>query len=288
MSIDKEVVYGAVDGRELKMDLYRPEGGGVPTRTAVLLVHGGAWIMGERGMMAPLAAQLAAKGFLAMPVEYLLVGEAAWPAQLDDVVAAVRWTADNAEQLNVDADRIVVLGASAGAQLALLAAAALRAKPRVAAVVSLFAASELTVDPTPVKGIFNAAMLLGPTTTDKAVRAASPLHQLAADFPPVFLLHGGQDWLIDPVASLRVYEKLVDLGVPAELHIVAGSHHEFTGEPGMTAPMMSEVALFLDRFVVDPNRWAAESQASNIFAQGPEALQAMMAQMAEQQPGGGH
>ena len=285
MSIEHDVVYHTVNGRELKADLYRPEGSTVPTRTAVVLVHGGGWIVGDRHMMEGIASQFAAKGFLAVAVEYRLVREAHWPAQLDDVTAAVRWTADNAARLGIDADRIVLAGGSAGGHLALMAAASLRAKPRVAAVLSLFAASELTVDPTPAKGQFNAALLLGPDANEAVLRAASPLHQITADFPPVFLLHGARDWMIDPAASLRVYEKLVGLGVPAELHIVAGALHEFIGEPGMTGPMVSEMALFLNRLLVEPDRWAAETEASNLFAKGPEVVQAMMAQLLA---GGGH
>jgi acetyl esterase/lipase len=233
-------------------------------------------------MMEPLAACFAAKGFLAISVEYRLAREASWPSQLDDVIAAVRWTADNAERLGIDRGRIVVAGSSAGGQLAMLAAAALRKEPRIAAVISLFTASELTVDPKPAKGQLDASALLGAGASAETVRAASPLYRITADFPPVFLLHGGADWLIDPVASVRVYNKLVDVGVPAELHIVAGALHEFIGEPGMTAPMVSEIASFLDRVLIDPERWAAESQANNLFAQGPEVLKAMMAQMAEQ------
>lgn len=282
MSIEKDVVYNTVNGRELRADLYRPEGGEVPTRTAVLLFHGGGWILGDRHMVESLGSQFAAQGFLAVGVEYRLVREAPWPAQLDDVVAAVRWTADNAERLGVDPDRIVVAGASAGAQLAMMAAAELRENQQIAAVISLFGANELTVKPEPVKGLFNAAALLGDDASDEAVRAASPLHRITADFPPVFLLHGGSDWLIDPEASLRVYNKLVELGVTAELHIVAGALHEFIGEPGMTGPMVSEFALFLSRFLVEPERWQAETQAGNLFAQGPEAVQALMAQLLEQ------
>lgn len=282
MSIEKDVVYNTLDGRDLKLDLYRPEGSEVPTRTAVVLIHGGGWVLGDRHMLESLGSEFAAQGFLGAAVEYRLVREAPWPAQLDDVIAAVLWLADNAESLGIDPDRIVLAGGSAGGHLAMMAAAALRDKPRVAAVLALFAASDLTVDPTPAKGTFNASALLGSDATEEAVRAASPVHQITVDFPPVFLLHGGSDWLIDPVASLGVYDRLVDLGVPAELHIVAGALHEFTGEPGMTGPMVSEMALFLSRVLIEPERWTAETEASNVFAKGPEAVQALMTQLLEQ------
>lgn len=286
MSIEKDVVFDTANGRELRVDLYRPEGGDVPTRTAVLLVHGGGWILGDRHMMESLGTAFAAQGFLAAAVEYRLVRESPWPAQLDDVSAAVRWMAENATSLGIDAQRIVVAGSSAGAQLAMMAAAAPPGQQQIAAVLALFPASELTVSPEPQKGLFNASALLGDDASEEAVRAASPLYQVTPDFPPVFLLHGGSDWLIDPVASLRMYQRLVEAGVTAELHIVAGALHEFIGEPGMTGPMVAEFALFLQRFLVEPDRWAAETQANNLFAQGPEAVQALMAQLLEQ--GGEH
>ena len=46
MPIENNVTFAAPGGRELKLDLYRPDGGSVPTRTAVILVHGGGWMLG--------------------------------------------------------------------------------------------------------------------------------------------------------------------------------------------------------------------------------------------------
>lgn len=279
MPVESDIVYASPGGRDLKLDLHRPEGGGVPTRTAVILVHGGGWMVGERGMITPLAAQFAAQGFLAIPVEYRLVREAPWPAQRDDVVAAVEWVAANAESLGIDADRIVVGGGSAGGHLALMATAQLGGKDRIAAVLSLFSASELSLEQPAPRGMFGAPQLVGPDASPDALRAASPLHQVDANFPPVFLLHGGSDWMIDPQASINLYQRLRELGVTTELHIVAGALHEFIEEPGMTGPMVSEVALFLDRLLLDPDRWAKDTAEHNLFAQGPEKVMALMQQL---------
>ena len=276
MSNDTSITYAAPGGRELKLDLYRPQEDSVPTRTAVVIVHGGGWMLGERGMVAPLAKEFAAQGFLAVPVEYRLVKEAPWPAQRDDVVAAAEWVAANAGELGIDADRIVFAGSSAGGHLALMAAAALGGKARIGAVLSLFSASELTLEQPAPKGTFGAPQLVGPDASAEALAAASPLHQVDAEFPPVFLLHGGADWMIDPQASINLYQRLVELGVKAEMHIVADALHEFVEEPGLCGPMVSEMALFLDRVMVAPERWAAETQEHNLFAQGPEAVMALM------------
>lgn len=276
MPNESSITYAAPGGRELKLDLYRPEGGTVPTRTAVIIVHGGGWMLGERGMVAPLANAFAARGFLAVPVEYRLVREAPWPAQRDDIVAAAQWVAANAADLGIDAGRIVLAGSSAGGHLALMAAAALGGKARIGAVVSLFSASELTLDQPAPKGTFAAPQLVGPDASAEALAAASPLHQVNADFPPVFLLHGGADWMIDPQASINLYQRLVELGVTAEMHIVAGALHEFVEEPAMCGPMVSEIALFLDRMMIDPARYEVDTKEHNLFAQGPEAVMALM------------
>jgi len=286
MSIERNVVIHNYSGRELHVDLYQPDGGSALTRSAVLLIHGGGWAVGHRNTMEGLARAFAARGFLAVAVEYRLLPEAPWPAALEDVSTAAKWTASNAERLGIDPARIVLAGSSAGGHLALLATARLRQNPRIAAVISLFAASDLTLATVPEKGRFNATALLGAGASEATLRAATPLQQLTADFPPVLLLHGGADWLIDPIASQRVYDKLVSLGCAAELHILAGATHEFTSEPRMVEPVVAEAAWFLDRLVLEPQRWAAEAKANNLFAQGPEAFKAAKAKAAAQ--GAGH
>lgn len=139
-------------------------------------------MLGERNMVAPLASQFAVNGFVAVTVEYRLVREAAWPAQQADVVSAIEWVAANADRLGIDAARIVVGGSSAGGHLALMATAQLAGSGKVAAVLSLFSASELTLDQPAPQGMFAAPQLVGPDADSEQLRAASPLHQLTVDF----------------------------------------------------------------------------------------------------------
>ena len=67
-----------------------------------------------------------------------------------------------------------------------------------------------------------------------------------------------------------------------KLHIVAGALHEFIEEPGMTGPMVAEIALFLDRLLLSPDRWAKGTADHNLFAQGPEKVMALMQQLLAQ------
>lgn len=271
MGLPEARTYSAFDGTALRADLYPPVDRSAAKQAAVVLVHGGGWTLGDRKMMEPLALEFAAQGFLAITVQYRLVTEAAWPAQRDDVVAAIDWVAVNAPDWGVDPGKVIVVGSSVGAQLAMLAVGRCKA-PGIAALVSLHGVSELTLDAEPSPGAFGAAAILGSDASDEALELASPLHQIGPAFPPTFLIHGGSDWLIAPVAPVRVYQALAAAGVSVELHIVAKAHHEFASEPQWLAPITSEMTRFIDRVLMAAEQWDQAARQANIFAQGPEAL----------------
>jgi acetyl esterase/lipase len=108
-------------GNATTLDVYTPrqyvgkQGAKLPT---VVLVHGGAWVRGDRSDLSPQANQLARNGFLAVSVNYRLADEARWPAQRTDVTRAVTFLRKNAAFFNVDSRRMALLGSSAGGQIA--------------------------------------------------------------------------------------------------------------------------------------------------------------------------
>jgi acetyl esterase/lipase len=101
-----------------KMDIYIPEGTG--PFPVVVLIHGGAFKMGDKGMEASNAAALVAKGIAAASINYRLSGEARYPAQIEDCKAAVRFLRANAAKYNLNPDKIGSWGASAGGNLSSL------------------------------------------------------------------------------------------------------------------------------------------------------------------------
>ena len=113
------VTYARYGTREMKLDLFRPEGGG-DARPAVIVVHGGAWITGHHRMENPFAAELARRGYVAATVEYRLSNEAKYPAQIHDLKAAVRFLRANASRYGIDPKRIAAVGASSGGHLVAL------------------------------------------------------------------------------------------------------------------------------------------------------------------------
>ncbi len=112
------LVYARYGTREMRLDLFRPEGKG--TFPAVIVVHGGAWITGNHAMENPFAMELARRGYVAATVEYRLSNEAKYPAQIHDLKAAVRYLRANAARYNIDPNRIAAVGASSGGHLVAL------------------------------------------------------------------------------------------------------------------------------------------------------------------------
>jgi acetyl esterase/lipase len=118
--VKKDIVYCSIGERQLLADVYQPATRQKHGYPAVLLIFGGGWKSGNKDHWIPFAQQLAAKGYVAVAVEYRLSPEAKYPAAVYDLKAAIRWMRSNAKRFNIDRERIASLGVSAGGQLASL------------------------------------------------------------------------------------------------------------------------------------------------------------------------
>jgi acetyl esterase/lipase len=111
------------------MDIYRvPNAGPKP---AIIFVHGGSYVGSDprddrNGVYSEndrFMAYVASRGYVVAAVRYRLADEAKWPAQLQDVKAAIRWLRGNAEQGGADPQRVAVWGESAGGHIAAMVGA---------------------------------------------------------------------------------------------------------------------------------------------------------------------
>lgn len=229
--------YGEAGDEPLLADVYLPESDG--PRPGVLMVHGGAWQFGSRRSMRPLAAQLAARGYCVVSIDYRLAPKHKFPAQIEDCRAAVRWMRQNAASLKLDSTRIAGVGVSAGGQLVLLLATnnagaaapdtnadadASEADHWLNAAVGLAAPCDFRPMPADAAGL---AYWLGGTRSERpeAYAAASPAAFVSPDDPPTLLIHGEKDPLV-PVASPRaMHAKLSGVGVATELMVMPGAAH---------------------------------------------------------------
>ena len=157
---------------------------------AVLLIHGGGWKSGSWEDFESLAPAMTRRGVMAAAIDYRLAPEHRWPAQLEDVFAAI----DFLHHQQVDRERIALWGHSAGGHLALMAG--LLRPDLVRCVVALGAPADLRrieqTSPDPLEDIFD------PEHLD----AASPISVPCDAPPPVLLVHGERD-PVCPVAHAR-------------------------------------------------------------------------------------
>ncbi|ATJ82702.1 alpha/beta hydrolase [Halomonas beimenensis] len=207
--------------QSLTADLYLPDTPGSSRRPAALVVHGGGWQRRGPEDMADIAERLAARGYVVANIAYRFAPEYRFPAQLDDLRAAMDWLHAHAEAWRIDTRRIVGVGYSSGAhRVSLLASRGPSpggSHPGLAAVVAGGLPSDLLK--------FDDGRLvvefIGGTRAEKrdAYVQASPARQVTPATPPHFLFHGRLDALVPVDHATDMYARLAAAGVPAELYL---------------------------------------------------------------------
>ena len=126
-------VFRDIDGHRIYADVYHADGEG--THPCALFIHGGGLIMGHRRMLPPYLESVRRRGYSIVSIDYRLAPETKLPAIVGDVAAAWSWLRAEASALDIDRDRVAVVGHSAGGFLTLWSGFGLT--PRPAAVVSI-------------------------------------------------------------------------------------------------------------------------------------------------------
>ena len=251
------VVVGTTGERDLLADVFIPPPG-VATGAAVLLVHGGAWRLGDRTQLRGYGFLVGRRGITCVATDYRLVDEGIWPGPLADTKAALRWMRASADELGIDPDRIAVAGASSGGHLALLMAATQNvaefegdgghggAGTEVAAAIGLYAPTSLVPGDEMLKDDVEA--LLGDGATHATYREASPLAYADPHWPPVLLFHSNPDDVVPRRQTLDLYEALQGAGVSTEIHLFEGQpRHAYDATPAMGRLTAELIVSFLER-----------------------------------------
>jgi acetyl esterase/lipase len=212
---------------ELRCDIYLPDG--AAPRGVAVLIHAGGWRLGSRTAMADAARALAVRGWAVVAPQYRLLGEAPWPAQIEDVKRALRWTRAARDRFGDSCDHLAVVGYSAGGHLAALLGG-MADDPRwggpelaVRAVVAGGTPSDL---PAFCHGKLVPALIGRPCTEAlPSYRDASPIAHVSPGDPPVFLYHAGWDRLV-PIDQAERYQATLDhAGVTNEYFVIRGHGH---------------------------------------------------------------
>lgn len=208
-------------------------------RGIVVFIHGGAWREGSRRDFSVEMLQAANMGYLSASVDYRLTPLHQFPAPVDDVQCAVRYLKRLAAVLSFDSSRVVLVGLSAGGQIALIAAAApsnsgngcpdLVASPHVTGVASISGIYDLRTSANVGADLRQAliAYLGGiPENIPTIANAASPIVRAVRADAPVLMIHGRLDFLI-PISQPRIYGmRLRDLNIGATLvELTTGGHY---------------------------------------------------------------
>ncbi len=226
LRVERNVVFHQVDGQSVLADLYRPNHHEI--LPIIVMIHGGAWIAGDKWNVIDHAAQMAEAGFVVMAINYRLAPRYRWPAQQVDCQAALEWVAQHHSEWHADKHRIGVWGYSAGGHLGLmLALDQSPGLPRVQACVAGGPPCDLQTIAPDSRMLF---AFLGGTRAEipERYRDASPITRVSSDDPPVFLFHGDQDGIVPFDNSQRMYEALVQKGVACEFHKVEELGHLMT------------------------------------------------------------
>ncbi|MDH6130847.1 acetyl esterase/lipase [Kitasatospora sp. MAA4] len=226
------IVYATVRGfRPLLLDLHVPAGPG--PFPVVVWIHGGGFAFGDRRFLPDTVERdavftaLAAAGIATATIDYRLSGEAHFPAQLDDVTAALAHLRANAEALGLDAERIGIWGESAGGTFGALAALG---DGRIAAAVCWYPLTDLAAR-WPQRSDSNEGLLLGgsPAELPELAALGSPVAQVGPGAPPFLLLHGTADRQVPSSHSEQLHERLLKAGGRSTYLPVPGADHCFEG-----------------------------------------------------------
>jgi acetyl esterase/lipase len=215
----------------LRLDFY-PAVGRSPAPCVVVL-HGGGWCAGNRRESSWFNHRLAQLGYAVAAIDYRLAPAAIWPAQRDDVLAAVGYLRAHAAELGIEPQRLVLLGRSAGGQLA-LATAYGRRDPGIRGVIAYYGPSDLaatfaTGNPEDdlLRKMIEQYMGGGPAQLPAAYASASAQQLVAAGAPPTLLLHGKLDSVVSSNQSALLSERLGSLGVPHAVVMLPWATHGF-------------------------------------------------------------
>lgn len=231
--VDADVPYREVDGTELVTDVCRPraQDGALPV---VLLIHGGGFSEGSKDDVRGLCERLAEQGYAAMAIQYRLLPESTFPAQVLDAVGALTWASspEAVARYGFDPQRVAVLGTSAGAIIAESLGVGMGDPPVVPrAVVAFSGASDFTGTLAPAEGASPqsaklASGYLGCRDLDACpvAREASPVFRVTAQSSPLLQVIGSDELI--PVDQAKVMDQaMADAGAEHQLVVVPGSGH---------------------------------------------------------------
>ncbi|HEY3688170.1 MAG TPA: alpha/beta hydrolase [Streptosporangiaceae bacterium] len=221
---------------------------------AILILHGGYWVAGDKSAWQRAARWFADRGYAVFSANYRLAQQAPWPAQRDDTLAAIAYIKSHAAEFDLDPGRLAVLGSSAGGQIATDIGTYGSAAKRIRGVVALSPVAApyqayLDGSGTDVtkrrKRLRRTAAKLagcrpGPSSACWSTwYSMTPKNRVTAGDVPMFIAFSRDD-LVSPTEGLGLRDALRQHGLQARLTVVPGAYHggALLHRPGMYAQIL--------------------------------------------------
>ena len=229
--ISRGIVFASPDGVDLKLNTYRPLAvGKYPT---LIIIYGGAWRQGSPNGHEQFSSYIAAQGYSVITIDYRHAPQYRFPAQLEDVETALQYIGDRAEELEVDTDKMVIMGRSAGGHLAKLAA--YREATAFRGVISYYGPTNLTEgyydlpvpDPIDIQAVLQDFLGGTPEQLPELYKQASPINYIYPNLPPSLLIYPGRDRLVQVKFGRELYAKLKATNNPAIFLEIPWAEHAF-------------------------------------------------------------
>jgi acetyl esterase/lipase len=267
VEVIKDVAYHGDHGRRGLLDIYRPRDSRREDAPVMLQIHGGGWTIGNKDEQGiPLMLHMAARGWVCVAINYRLSPRDAFPAHIIDVKRAIAWIRENIGEYGADPAFLAVTGGSAGGHLTALAALS----PNDPEYQPGFEDVDTTVQAAvPFYGVYDFAAatgsrkarqmrdgFLGPRVLFKDPRKeiehferASPLLRVNADAPPMFVIHGTHDSLVEVAQAREFVARLREVSKREVAYAeLPGTQHAFDVFPSIRS---AHVVRGVDRFL----RW---------------------------------
>ncbi|MGD6933084.1 MAG: alpha/beta hydrolase fold domain-containing protein [Candidatus Bathyarchaeia archaeon] len=229
------------------LDAYLPDGDG--PFPAIIYVHGGGWVQGNRSDFSQLAELYAKCGIAGFSVDYTLssANDTAWPQDLNDVIAAIEYVQENAAMYNVDPEKIALMGSSAGAHLislvgtlsgceSFLSTQTLEPiKSQIRLVINYDGVTDLeyigeNLNPSLIYNIVTGAFKATYTMNSTLWKEASPATYVSSDDSPFVFVHGLKDVIVPIPVAESFNNRLQSVGVETHFIRVDGDHDVLTSQ----------------------------------------------------------
>jgi len=190
-------------------------------RPCVIVVHGGSWSSGDSQQLPELNSYMAAKGYNVASINYRMAPKWQTPAPVEDIANAIKYFTAHADELHIDTDKFVLLGRSAGAQIALLAAYTLHNNRQIKGVIDFYGPADMvwgySIPSNP--WIMDSRKVMdqyigGPySKVPMNYFNCSPLNFVDKNSMPTLIIHGTNDVLVSPEHSHRLNGALNNNGI---------------------------------------------------------------------------